>query len=192
MALVKQIAPSYADINLTDIRGKSILHYVVRKSESVQLVEHLLGVQSINVNLQDINGKTALHYASMVAQKHGIVKVLSASIDVDVNILDNSKKTALHHALSIEGNDKTVKILLDRQEIEVHHVDETGKTILHHCSILGYDTEIADQILKHGHGCKWIQNVDQNGKTAFGYAVMYKHEHISQLITARTGFTGRL
>ncbi len=89
----------FGDVNVTDSKKRSLLHYAVFYN-SFDCINLLLD-NFINVNLQDYNGQTALFDAASKG-KLGIVKLLIEK-EADCNIQDNLGNVPLFYSIKINN-----------------------------------------------------------------------------------------
>ncbi|MEB3177910.1 MAG: ankyrin repeat domain-containing protein, partial [Nostocaceae cyanobacterium] len=86
--------PPDADINATDIYGRTLLHWAA-KSANESVIKFLLD-RGAKVNIQDKQGKTPLHFAAVASpySTEDALKLLIAK-GADVNVKDKNGNTPL-------------------------------------------------------------------------------------------------
>ncbi len=143
-----------------------------RGDESSNIVEILLGVESLKINAIDKHGRTALHLASKWRNVDA-VKYILATAGVDVNLQDENGMTPLAAGPESDCAD-IVRLLLQVQAIDVNICDNEGQTALHYTcrgTDLAYaaDQYAAFELLVNAKDVD-LDAEDNWGKTAYFYA----------------------
>lgn len=112
------------DINSKIYRGRTLLHYAVKKNSKSFI--RLLIKTGINPNICDDDYNTPLHYA-INKNNYGAVKELIKR-KADINIPGEFDQTPLHLAV-LSGNLDIIKLLLE-SGADINQVDERNLTAL--------------------------------------------------------------
>ncbi len=99
--LVKMYLETGGGLNISDSRGRALLHYAVRRD--IETVRLLLSAGA-DPNVKDRKGRTPLHYA-VKADDEIVVELIKAG--ADVNARDNDGRTPLHWAAAVKKNEET-------------------------------------------------------------------------------------
>ena len=163
--MVKCLVDAGAEVNATDNKGQTALHYaVINNYESA--FSALIDV-GVNVNAEDMEGKTAL----FCAITPNMVKLLHFD-GAGVNETDNEGKTALLYAV-INNNELAASALV-QVGANVNAQDKEGKTALHY---LKGTLAMINCLVKAGAD---VNARDKKGYTALFCAVK---EHRTSVVT---------
>lgn len=99
------------DVNSTDKKGRTALHFASRMIESKQLLSILLD-EGADAHAQDQDGLTALHFASDVGNWETAEYLIWSVSKSLLDVVDNEGGTALHWAC-FHGYLEVVEILVD-------------------------------------------------------------------------------
>ena len=148
------------DPMVTDVFGKTVLHYAV---EHINIVKYLITECNCNPMVTDEDGKTVFHYAVQEKQLD-VVKYL-----VSTNPMDTDKNTFLHLEAKT-GSIDIVKRLIADHNYDPNASNRFGKTVLHcafeHINIVKY--------LITECNCNPM-DTDKDGKTVLHYAVQREY-----------------
>ena len=111
-------------INITDNKGKTGLHYSASSGEHTVLAS-LLRIEGIIATAKDNLGKMPLHYAAECKHLSCVIALLP-EMD-NIGIVDNHRKSPLHYAAA-SGNEEMVEILLQKDPTIINFIDCHGKT----------------------------------------------------------------
>lgn len=112
------------DLNLKVYRGRTLLHYAVKKNNKSFI--RLLIKRGSNPNICDDDYNTPLHYA-IIKNNYVATKELIKR-NADINIPGEFEQTPLHTAV-LTGNLDIIKLLLD-SGADLTQVDERNLTAL--------------------------------------------------------------
>ena len=112
LVLVKELMSRKANINQTDITGKTALMIATERKNKEDLAEYL--ATQVSVDLDSLSqsrvDRSALMIASLLG-KLGLIQIMIAK-KANVNLKNSQKRTALNFAAS-SGKSKAVEILLE-------------------------------------------------------------------------------
>ncbi|CRK43366.1 Ankyrin repeat-containing protein C6C3.08 like [Verticillium longisporum] len=98
-----------ADINLKNLNGQNVLHFIASKN-NLDLAKRLLALKTpLSARVRDKRGQYAIHRASAIGSVPMVNLLLKHKSPLDAT--DNSGYTALHHAIA-EGHGDTAVALL--------------------------------------------------------------------------------
>ncbi|EEY18978.1 ankyrin repeat-containing protein [Verticillium alfalfae VaMs.102] len=98
-----------ADINLKNLNGQNVLHFIASKN-NLDLAKRLLALKTpVSARVRDKRGQYAIHRASAVGSVPMVNLLLKHKSPLDAT--DNFGYTALHHAIA-EGHGDTAVALL--------------------------------------------------------------------------------
>jgi ankyrin repeat protein len=94
--------------NLQDHHKRSPLHLAIQNGQD-NLIERLMGMDTVDLNIRDSDGRTPLHWAVMGISDDLLTRLLKDS-RVDVSIVDNDQRSALTYA-AYWGHEKGVRTI---------------------------------------------------------------------------------
>ncbi|XP_068892537.1 poly [ADP-ribose] polymerase tankyrase-1-like isoform X3 [Tenebrio molitor] len=99
-----------SDLNAVDSSGRTALSYIA-SSGSIDLLEQILQLPSLNPNKPDNEGNTPLHFAAQAGQVECLNCLLSRCRGIEIDARNNLGFTALMKA-ALQGRNKCAKLLL--------------------------------------------------------------------------------
>ncbi len=115
---------STGDVNVTNERGMSLIHYSIVFSN--QEVFDLLLDNYINIDIQDSHGDTPAHYC-VINNRMGFLKTLIRK-NANLKIKNRDGQTPLFKACSL-GRAEMVYLLLESQNFDLYDRDSKDETI---------------------------------------------------------------
>jgi ankyrin repeat protein len=113
--------------NLQDHHKRSPLHLAIQNGQN-NLIERLMGMDTVDLNIRDSDGRTPLHWAVMGISDDLLTRLLKDS-RVDVSIVDNDQRSALTYA-AYWGHEKGVRTILENStSLEQHREGELSPVI---------------------------------------------------------------
>jgi ankyrin repeat protein len=164
-AIVNFLLHLGANINLTDNVGYNALHYVLRNSNSTEIVKLLID-RGIDVEGRDCDGRTPLHLCCREGHHDGLVILLEKG--ANINAKDSMNQTPLYEAI-LRHNYDCVKMILDHGA-DINAVNNSGETVLHAAvgAVEGSNYHCIEMLLDHRAD---INAVNNSGKTVLHAAV---------------------
>ena len=174
ISTIEMFIENGTEINARDEDGLTSLMIASANNENVNIIELLLQ-KEISINTRCKNGRTAISY-SVYNENPDIIRKL-IEVGGNVNIKNNGEVTPLMEAV-IFGKKKVVEILL-QAGARVNVKERSGKTPLMLAITDRYlyvdietRTDVAKMLMDYNAD---IYLEDQNGRTAFMYAVNNKN-----------------
>ena len=157
------------DFKMTDIEGKTILHWAASQSENGLFLSYKILTQDTSIlNLADLDGRTPLHLAC-AGNNLELVDYLTSFSHCDINGSDNMGRTPLHWSC-VSGYSLIATVLLHRGADDGQG-DRVGATPLHYaCSKNHAQCIVALLSRKNGRYLK-----DKEGRSPLVWAVMKGH-----------------
>jgi WD40 repeat protein/ankyrin repeat protein len=153
------------NVNAKDNEKRTALYHATLHNRD-DVVELLLGAQTINVNAKAKYGYSPLTCAVM----KGHCKVLKSLLkhpNIDVNPLANNEETLLHFA-SKHGFEEVVRILVSQPWTDVNAANRYGTTPLHNASKDGHEGVVRLLLAKKSIE---VNAKDKSGNTPLFYAL---------------------
>lgn len=119
------------DVNTKDIYGKTLLHTVLEKGYSVEIIRGILSLMG-NIKAVDFDGKNVLHVAMVKSNAEVIQELLN--LGANVNGKDYTGKTPLNYGLHQKCCFENVEVILNNHMIDVNTKDNSGCSPLHYAA----------------------------------------------------------
>ena len=132
------------DVNQSNNRGNTALHYAVAQKHSVV---QLLIDAGADVEAQNRLGRAPLHCACEIGELDIVQMLVEAGVDVCVG--DDDDSTAYLIVATFYGHIESVRYLVGLREVDVNHRDFLGRTALHHARQRQH-ADVVQVLLKHG------------------------------------------
>ncbi|XP_067652455.1 uncharacterized protein [Haliotis asinina] len=156
-----------ADVNKTDLRGQTTLHYLCERGNADATVLQLMLQHGADVNKTDGYGITAFHYLSVSDGLDACVVELMIQHGADVNKTDEDGNTAFHYLCEKGDVDASIFELMIQHGADVNKTDDAGKTAFHYLFERGkVDVSVVELMIQHGAD---VNKTDEDGNTAFHY-----------------------
>lgn len=143
------------DINMQDLKGKSLLHYAVI-GNAFETIEELLR-RGINVNLVDNLGETAFFDTARKA-KLEIAKLLIIN-KINLNIKNNLGELAIHVA-SAKGDRRFIQLLIENDSKLTETTNEGLYPV--HYAVLNSQIDIIKYLLNESNQSFLLTDSDSN------------------------------
>ena len=178
LKIVKFCIDNGIDPNTRNAEKCTALH-LASECGSIDIVEYLLSLPTIEVNARDVIRRTPLHYACDNGNYSTVVRLLKHK-DVDVNAKNKEIRSPLMCAV-IVGRRDTVELLLDDPNIDARTIDGNGMTPLHWAARNNRPETLTLLIEKLGID---INSRADDGKTALHWAAVNGFIEIIRILLA--------
>ncbi|XP_031574916.1 uncharacterized protein LOC116308594 [Actinia tenebrosa] len=172
-ALIESLLKAGADVNQTDIDGKSAFIRALQKGK-----KHLANIlihHGAKVNIFDKTGRTALIYAVKNNESRDMVQSLIKA-GAEINHTDNKGKTALFYA--VHNEDYSLTQVLIEAGADVNLTDASSKSVL----IYAVEDEkewLASKLIENGAD---VNITDKKCRTPLMYAVQNETEYLARAL----------
>ena len=153
-SLLKILINNKIDLNQTDKKNKTILHYCVKNGNFESFL--FLIKNKININIIDNKGRTFLHYSS----KKNQIEITEYLIfkGININHQDNFKKTALHYSCEKDNIENSIILLNNGANLNI--LDEKNKTAFEYILKESSKLEFLEKLDKYQICFDFIDNND--------------------------------
>ncbi len=183
------------DVNVQDIDGKTVVHYVVEannNSDKSFWMDGLIGFGA-NVNILDNDGLAAIHYAAKKGDKTSVellaksyfnhckadAKTIVGKMAEFFNIKDSFGKTALHHAVENKAFTVFDYLASKKSFVKFDIVDNQKQNIVHIAAKVG-DLDLLKKVI--AVDVNLINKLDAAGNLPLHIAVENKKSGVANII----------
>jgi ankyrin repeat protein len=202
---MKTLLDKGSDINIRDINGNNITHYLVKGGMVNEFNNAFIDSKGADLNAVNNMGQTPLMIAVKQGEHRYCIKDCKVVFQNDINARDVNGKTALHYLVnndsSVQSADKIFWMDgLINLDADVNIADNNGMTPLHYTAKQG-SKECMELISKsYFEKCKLIPKTakqkmaeffnakDAGGKTALHYAVENKSVDVINYLASKKSF----
>lgn len=158
---LEELKNSLTDINITDSKGRTLLHYAVI-GNAVETILWLIK-KGINVNAADDSGETAL-FECVRRSNDDIAKILIANY-ANPNIANRRYELPIHIAAH-RGDWRIIQLLVEAQTIITKKAVDDKQLI--HYAVLGGQVELVPKLIELTNISYFVR--DEHGNTLLHYA----------------------
>lgn len=164
------------DVNITDTRGESPLHYAAR-CESINALLFFVNAYDIDINLQDEKGRTPLHHA-VKCRKMDAIRILLTNNGLDVNLCDSRGVSPV--SLAAKKGFLDILVILVNNNAMLNTQTDMGMTPLHLAAMKNH-CDVVETLLGH-------QDIDINSRDMVCFifivdGLLYMSLHIMVVLT---------